>query len=640
MQIFKKLQNNVEVVLYTVFTILLIVITAGVTINYRFNYSEKEAFEKLKVETEQLRSEISLQIVSDMENLETMASFAEKLYADGYGYELLFESFEEIGLFQNIGILFPDNTMQTKGKVLDIGNLIDFEAEAAKGKYISGRVNDLIAENETIVRGAVPIRLENGETVGILYGVINPKKLEERYIEQVESHNAYFIIVENTDGNFIVDSKQYVPGNISEFEKLEYKEGNNYADLKNDIQSKKRGNSVFKSRDGKEFMYVCYAPLDFANWSILLAHPENLVFDGAKETVNFSVLICTIIVSILVIYILLMFASLGRNMRINSCAADIRKNLLEVNKSNDSLIKALKIATEYARARSAFVIDPYSDECHYIVPELEEDQLLKHEAEYFNQKLLTYVSRHRTEHGAKVYFAKVYCDKSLREEMPDMYAFVVKHKMEVIYLSVVVNDNSTYVVGIINPVRKSAEDILKKTAVCFSMALYTKGHIEQWETMALTDSLTNAANRMAYNHEVKNMQMQKERYICVYIDVNELHVINNVYGHAAGDEMLIFVANALKEEFFGYPVYRMGGDEFLIFCKNIDISEVEKKIEIVTKKVEGKKYHISVGITQSSESMSVDDMVNAAEQIMYDNKLKYYEKKGESTARVPRKRTE
>ena len=38
-----------------------------------------------------------------------------------------------------------------------------------------------------------------------------------------------------------------------------------------------------------------------------------------------------------------------------------------------------------------------------------------------------------------------------------------------------------------------------------------------------------------------------EDFSCIYIDVNELHIRNNKYGHAAGDEMLIFIANSLKE---------------------------------------------------------------------------------------------
>ena len=35
------------------------------------------------------------------------------------------------------------------------------------------------------------------------------------------------------------------------------------------------------------------------------------------------------------------------------------------------------------------------------------------------------------------------------------------------------------------------------------------------------------------------------------IDVNELHAVNNKYGHAAGDEMLLYIANTLKEVFYG-----------------------------------------------------------------------------------------
>ena len=53
--------------------------------------------------------------------------------------------------------------------------------------------------------------------------------------------------------------------------------------------------------------------------------------------------------------------------------------------------------------------------------------------------------------------------------------------------------------------------------------------------------------------------------ICVYIDANGLHELNNERGHEAGDLMLRFVADSLMEQFPRGSLYRVGGDEFVVF---------------------------------------------------------------------------
>ena len=111
--------------------------------------------------------------------------------------------------------------------------------------------------------------------------------------------------------------------------------------------------------------------------------------------------------------------------------------------------------------------------------------------------------------------------------------------------------------------------LAEKISACFSMALYNKNYLNKTKLVATTDSLTGALNRVAYKSDLVTFDQEQEtNFSCIYIDVNELHIINNKYGHTAGDEMLVYIANTLKEVFYGHKVYRMGGDEFLVFCQN------------------------------------------------------------------------
>ena len=86
--------------------------------------TKEEAYENLHVQTKQIKDDITLQLLSDRENLSTMANFAAKLYGDGESYDLLFASFKPIGLIQNIGILNPDNVFVTKVGSIDLDGKI------------------------------------------------------------------------------------------------------------------------------------------------------------------------------------------------------------------------------------------------------------------------------------------------------------------------------------------------------------------------------------------------------------------------------------------------------------------------------------------------------------------------------------
>ena len=116
-------------------------------------------------------------------------------------------------------------------------------------------------------------------------------------------------------------------------------------------------------------------------------------------------------------------------------------------------------------------------------------------------------------------------------------------------------------------------------------------------------------------------------FSCIYIDVNELHLCNNKYGHAAGDEMLLYVANTLKEAFFGHKVYRMGGDEFLVFCQNVGQDEVKKGIEFLCEQLKPRNYHVAIGTSYRAQNGNTEEMVREAEVRMYEAKAQYYQNK-------------
>lgn len=80
-----------------------------------------------------------------------------------------------------------------------------------------------------------------------------------------------------------------------------------------------------------------------------------------------------------------------------------------------------------------------------------------------------------------------------------------------------------------------------------------------------TDYLTRMINRRGL-HEIWNA-LPGEAYVhCLYMDVDNFKLVNDVYGHAKGDELLLFVSNLLQDVFPGQLVVRLGGDEFVVLC--------------------------------------------------------------------------
>lgn len=160
------------------------------------------------------------------------------------------------------------------------------------------------------------------------------------------------------------------------------------------------------------------------------------------------------------------------------------------------------------------------------------------------------------------------------------------------------------------------------------MAIYNKGYLSRTETTAVTDSLTGLSNRLAYKRAIAAFDSKmSDQFSCVYLDVNELHIINNKYGHAAGDEMLLFIAYALRQTFDGNPIYRMGGDEFLVFCEGMPREEVVLRLEALTEKVEAMNYHVSIGMDFRSKNIDTEAVVKEAEKRMYEAKAEYYQQK-------------
>jgi diguanylate cyclase len=104
----------------------------------------------------------------------------------------------------------------------------------------------------------------------------------------------------------------------------------------------------------------------------------------------------------------------------------------------------------------------------------------------------------------------------------------------------------------------------------------TRRHVAQIEAQneARKDALTNLPNRTAFQDYVESalsrLARTGEAFALLYLDLNEFKAVNDKMGHAAGDALLVQVADRLSSSQRGTdPVVRLGGDEFALIAANV-----------------------------------------------------------------------
>lgn len=152
--------------------------------------------------------------------------------------------------------------------------------------------------------------------------------------------------------------------------------------------------------------------------------------------------------------------------------------------------------------------------------------------------------------------------------------------------------------------------------------------------MTMTDQGTGLLNRRAYQKFLSDrVQQQFALAACVYLDANGLHEINNKYGHDAGDKMLCAVADCLRAQFQYSRIFRVGGDEFVVFPADADRARCEAKLQKVADAIAEHDYTMSYGVVCHRDVTGLDTLVREVDEKMLENKRAYY---AEHDRRKPR----
>ncbi len=110
----------------------------------------------------------------------------------------------------------------------------------------------------------------------------------------------------------------------------------------------------------------------------------------------------------------------------------------------------------------------------------------------------------------------------------------------------------------------------------YKRELYAKGL--ELERMTLTDSLTNAGNRMASDEMIKRLCDEKRRFCVALFDIDDFKRINDTCGHSVGDEVLKKIVSLVRENIREHDMLaRWGGEEFILLLRD---TTLETSVEI------------------------------------------------------------
>lgn len=150
--------------------------------------------------------------------------------------------------------------------------------------------------------------------------------------------------------------------------------------------------------------------------------------------------------------------------------------------------------------------------------------------------------------------------------------------------------------------------------------------------LASRDPLTGLLNRRSGEHLLKQYddeKRQSKKSLClIMIDIDNFKKINDTFGHAIGDQILISSSQLLKNKARNTDSFiRWGGEEFLIIVQNSRLKDalefaerIRKSIEQHTDQVVG-RITASFGVAESSLDEGTASLLNRADKALYKAKL-------------------
>jgi diguanylate cyclase (GGDEF)-like protein len=148
------------------------------------------------------------------------------------------------------------------------------------------------------------------------------------------------------------------------------------------------------------------------------------------------------------------------------------------------------------------------------------------------------------------------------------------------------------------------------------------------------DALTGLYNRRAFNEKLAQLLDRKGNYtrraknisptVYVMLDIDHFKSINDSQGHLQGDEVLLLLSRQMTDSFRENDLlFRYGGEEFAMVLMDITPEQARQSLDRFREKIaafdfpDTEQVTVSIGYTRFDRSLSLDELINQADNALY-----------------------
>lgn len=481
--------------------------------------------------------------ISDERNIEKIKEFLEK---------------RNIG-FQRMGIADADgNAKVTNGKELNISDRKYFQT-CMKEKRGSSEIRTSDLVNKPVCIIAVPVLNDNGEAIGVIYGVTEIGVFEIYDNTILESGKQYIQLVD-PDGKYVLKEASTLIG-----------KRDNIFDGINSVQSEVSAEEIKEKISNDEQVYteitdgisheiLYFTPLKLNSWCVVTAIDYEEVTDSVDYILgnDVYVMVAKVVGVIILLFLLIMYYSWQERKQIKAMNEQL---ILDEN--------IMRIAAE----KSGVLIMSYG--------------IRSRRLRFINSTIRNFKFPDMVENAPEAFAKSASLDETLKNQIRKIFESVERgDEQREFPLNVTENGKERHFrIQLTVPPDKNGvstqciavmEDVTEK---------------EKLREKADRDPLTGLYNRSGALEKIKqymqSVRLQEGRtYAYMILDMDNFKVLNDTLGHQMGDKALLDVAEILQHHFRSYDIVcRLGGDEFLVFMKDIPENVVARNIESLLKKL-------------------------------------------------------
>lgn len=447
----------------------------------------------------------------------------------------------------------------TNSESIDIGNRSFFHQCMEHGEEaIEIRDSELVGKRVCLV--AVPVMTEEESPAGVLYGIIEMGVFNIYSNTLMENEHQYIQIIDKNGGYIVKEETSMLGKRENIFDGLSYADSSeSISGIKDHLNKEQQIFTTISNGSSEEIVY--FTPLKFNSWCVVTVMNLDEVVDSMKYILGNNVYMMLLqIICVIVIICVLILYYFWRD----------KKKIEEYNEQLMFDEEIFKIAAEKSGV-SVLIYSVNSRQLRFINNSLREIPLPPI-IENAPTELFKYIPVDR---DLQLQIREIF-ENMERENGKREVSLCFQRDGQEMYIRI----QLTGLAGANGRIRQcvgTIEDVTEQ---------------QNLRKKAEKDPLTGLYNRTKASDLIeaclKEPRPKKGRtHACLIFDLDNFKVLNDTLGHQTGDTALQDVAGILQQHFREYDIVsRLGGDEFLVFLKDIPEKAIHRNVSSLLKKLD------------------------------------------------------